>query len=413
MPKPNFLKLLKLLPSITFVSTLIGSASAFLLIALNWAENTRANNEYILFGLPIAGFFIGFIYHKYGGNSTKGNNLIIEEIQNRKTTIPLLMAPLVFMGTIITHLFGGSAGREGSAVQMGASISDNIQKLFKLDYNLRTLFLIIGISAGFSSIFGTPIAGALFGIEIVLIGKLKLKYLLPSLISAFVANYICELWPITHSVFSVEYVPSLGVENIVWVVLASFVFGLVAMSFSKTTDYMTSVFNKIKYPPLRPFVGGVVIVSLVYIVGTTKYLGLGVPIIESAFERNLFPQVFMLKLIFTSITLASGFKGGEVTPLFFIGATLGNVLSLFIPLPYSLLAAMGFVAVFSGATNTPLACSVMGIELFGFESGIYIVIACYFAYIVSGNTGIYKSQLIKINKPLTSKKDINSRLSDF
>src|SRR5690606_16945654 len=180
-----------------------------------------------------------------------------------------------------------------------------------------------------------------------------------------------------------------------WAVLAGIIFGLVAMLFSKSMHFWSNLFAKtIKYPPLRPVIGGAVLAITIYLLGTTKYIGLGIPTILSAFETHLNSYDFLLKLILTTFTLGAGFKGGEVTPLFFIGATLGNVLIWFIPLPMEMLAGMGFVAVCAGATNTPIACTVMGIELFGIGSGVFIALACTTAYLFSGHTGIYTSQII-------------------
>ncbi|MBQ51559.1 MAG: chloride channel protein, partial [Leeuwenhoekiella sp.] len=177
--------------------------------------------------------------------------------------------------------------------------------------------------------------------------------------------------------------------------LAGIIFGLVSMLFSKSTHFWSSQFKKyIKYPPLRPFIGGVVIAIAVYLIGTTKYIGLGVPTIVDSFSEAMNKYDFLVKVLFTSFTLGAGFKGGEVTPLFYIGATLGNALIWFIPLPMDLLAGMGFVAVFAGATNTPIACTIMGIELFGIESGVFIAIACSTAYLFSGHSGVYAAQII-------------------
>ena len=213
--------------------------------------------------------------------------------------------------------------------------------------------------------------------------------------AAVFANYFCEFWGISHTQYHINIIPEMSPINLFWSVLAGIIFGLVAKLFSKSTQLWSGLFKKaIKYPPLRTFVGGAIIALAVYFMGTTKYIGLGIPTIVDAFNINLNSYDFLLKVLFTSFTLGAGFKGGEVTPLFFIGATLGNVLIWFIPLPMGLLAGMGFVAVFAGATNTPLACTVMGIELFGIESGVFIALACSVAYLFSGHSGVYSSQII-------------------
>jgi len=376
------------------VGVLSGSASAFFLIFLDWATDLRENHLWIITFLPLAGLIIGLAYNYWGTEVVKGNNLLIEEFHSPKKLIPLKMAPLVLSGTLITHLFGGSAGREGTAVQMGAAISDQFSKLFSLNENDRKILLIIGISAGFAAVFGTPLAGAVFALEVMVLSKLKTEAMLPSLIAAFIADFTCTAWHVSHTQYSIPIVPDAGVVNLLWAVLAGIIFGLTSWFFSKTLQFWSNLFKSIiKYAPFRPMIGGVLIAFAVYLIGNTNYIGLGIPVIVSAFSEDLNSYDFLLKILFTTFTIGAGFKGGEVTPLFFIGATLGNALVWFVPLPIALLAGMGFAAVFSGATNTPIACTLMGIELFGMESAIFIGIACVVSYFFSGHTGIYSSQI--------------------
>ncbi|RTY71158.1 voltage-gated chloride channel family protein [Flavobacterium sp. LB2P53] len=373
-----------------------GSASAFFLVALEWVTQTRDNNNWIIWLLPIGGLAIGLGYYYWGESVVKGNNLLLKEYENPQQIIPFKMVPLVLFGTLITHLFGGSAGREGTAVQMGGAIADQFTKLFQLDVSERKTILILGISAGFASIFGTPLAGALFALEVVFFSKINLKSILLSFFVAYIAYFTVELWQVQHTHYAIPFVPSITFITLFWVVLVSILFGLVAMLFSRSTHFWGRLFSKtISFPPLRPFVGGCFIALAVYFIGTTKYIGLGVPMIIEAFSSPNASYDFLLKILFTGFTLGAGFKGGEVTPLFFVGATLGSALSLVVPLPIALLAGMGFVAVFSGATHTPIACTVMGMELFGIESGIFIGIACVLAYFTSGSVGIYNAQIVK------------------
>lgn len=378
------------------IGALTGSASAVFLWTLEWATNYREANLWIIALLPISGLIIGLSYHYYGESVVKGNNLLIEEFHSPKKIIPFKMAPLVFIGTILTHLFGGSAGREGTAVQVGGAIADQFTKILKLSDFDRKIVLITGISAGFASVFGTPLAGAIFALELMVIGRIRFEAILPSFLAAVFANYFCDVWQISHHThYTIPRVSDLTPTTILWSLLAGIIFGLVSMLFSKSTHFWGTLFKKrIKYAPLRPVIGGVILAFVVYLMGTTKYIGLGVPTIVDAFNINLNSYDFILKLLFTSFTLGAGFKGGEVTPLFFIGATLGNVLVWFIPMPMPLLAGMGFVAVFAGATNTPIACTIMGIELFGIESGIFIALACTTSYLFSGHSGIYSAQII-------------------
>jgi H+/Cl- antiporter ClcA len=396
-----------------FVGSLSGSASAWFLIFLKWAGKCRNENIWIISLLPLAGFLVALSYKYLGKEVQKGNNQLIEEVQQPKKIIPFIMAPLVLVGTVITHLFGGSAGREGTAVQMGGSIADQLSRYVKFTQWERKVLIMCGISAGFASVFGTPMAGAIFALEIIFIRKIKYDAIIPVLMSAFIANYVCDLWPITHTHYQIASVPSFNFQNVSLVILASVLFGLVSVGFSVGMNLLSSVFKKhIKNMLFRPVIGGVIVASLGYLLGY-KYLGLGVPTIVESFTKQQGGEVFAIKLILTVITLSAGFKGGEVTPLFYIGATLGSALSLVLPLPISLLAGVGFVAVFSGATNAPLACSIMGLELFGIEAGLFIFLACFVAFFVSGNTGIYSSQIIGRKKHPFLKSAVGNRLSEI
>jgi len=363
-------------------------------VALDWATNFREEHLLVIALLPLGGWIIGWTYYKIGQNSVKGNNLLLDELYQTKNPIPLRMTPLVLFGTIFTHFFGGSAGREGTAVQMGGSLADQLTKWFKLESADRRLILISGVSGGFASVFGTPLAGAIFALEWMHTGHFRWKSIFPAFWAGLVAHWVCEsLWGVGHTIYQIPEVATHTLMNLLWIIPAGIVFGLSGRLFAETSHFFSKVFSQtISYPPLRPFIGGLLIALFVWISGSTTYLGLGVPRIVEAFETPLPWYDWLAKTGLTGFTLGAGFKGGEVTPLFFTGATLGNALHGLIPLPLALLAGMGFVAVFSGATNTPMACTVMGIELFGYESGIFLAIACFIAYIFSGKGGIYTSQ---------------------
>ncbi|MFV8393488.1 voltage-gated chloride channel family protein [Flavobacterium sp. LB2P6] len=373
-----------------------GSASAFFLVALDWVTQYREHNNWMIWLLPIGGLMIGLVYYYWGKSVVKGNNLLLEEYENPQKTIPLKMAPLVLFGTLITHLFGGSAGREGTAVQMGGAIADQFTRIFKLDNTDRKTLIILGISAGFASVFGTPLAGALFALEVLYFSKISYKSIPLSFLTAYIAYFTVKFWQVKHTYYSIPILPEMSFTTLFWIIPASILFGLAAMLFSRSTHFWSHLFSKIiSFPPLRPFVGGIILAVAIYGIGTTKYIGLGIPVIVDSFSNPNASYDFILKILFTGFTLGAGFKGGEVTPLFFVGATLGSALSIVIPLPIALLAGMGFVAVFSGATHTPIACTVMGMELFGIESGIFIGIACVIAYFSSGSVGIYNAQIVK------------------
>jgi len=380
------------------IGVLVGIVTAFLMIALHWATFYREVHKSIIWFLPLAGLSVGLMYHYYGSSVAKGNNQLLEELHQSKKIIPFKMAPFIFIGTVVSHLFGASVGREGTAVQIGGAIADQFSRLFKKD---RNIFILMGISSGFAGLFGTPIAGTLFALEVLKTGKINYKAILPCLLVAVISNFtateITHLFDIPHTHYVIGTIPNLNVSNFFWTILVAIIFGVCSTFFSKGVTFFSQFSKYIKYPPLRPLIGGVLVMVLVHFIGT-KYIGLGIPTIVSSFNTVMSFYDFAIKLLLTTFCIAFGFKGGEVTPLFFIGATLGSALSMVIPLPLGLLAGMGFVAVFAGATNTPIACVFMGVELFGGEGLVFIAVACITAYIFSGHTGIYGAQWIGTSK---------------
>jgi len=381
---------------------LVGTVTAWFLIALDFVTIWRTDQIWIVNFLPLIGLGIGYAYHYFGTDAEKGNDLILEKHQAAGTTstrnssikpIPILIAPLVFISSLLTHVAGGSAGREGTAVQMGGAIADQFTALFKLNAAERKTILIMGVSAGFAAVFGTPFAAAVFALEIMSFRKIKFENIIPSFLAAFGAHYICLAWMVKHTIYSIDIIPSITVSTISWTMLAGIIFGLAAFLFTYTGKVFKGLFAKIKFEPMRPFIGGIIIALFIVVANSTKYIGLGIPTIIDAFISPAGNFDFALKILLTSLTLSAGFKGGEVTPLFFIGAALGNVLIWFIPFPMALLAGMGFVAVFAGATHCVIASIIMGIELFGIQAGMYVGLASIVAYFASGMNGIYSAKL--------------------
>lgn len=406
LDKDRYPEQIQLLPQIalwilvaSLVGVLSGSASALFLSSLDFATHLRLSHPWLLYLLPAAGVLIALTYSHYGRDVDAGSNLLIDEIHNPQKIVPLRMAPLILLSTVITHLFGGSAGREGTAVQIGGSLADQLTRLFQFNNEKRKIILMTGIAAGFSSVFGTPLAGAVFALEILTIGRLRYPALLPCFVAAIIADITCTAWGIRHTAYTITAVPPLNLTNVLWTLLAGTCFGLCAYSFSWLMHRLTKQAKKnFPSPVVRAFAGGLALIVGAVLLESDRYLGLGLPALSESFLGLVPSYDFLLKMLFTIITLSTGFKGGEVTPLFFIGATLGNALVWLIPLPLSLLAGMGFVAVFAGAANTPLACTLMAMELFGSSSGIYTALACVMSYIFSGHTGIYHSQKIEAHK---------------
>ncbi|MBS0633285.1 MAG: voltage-gated chloride channel family protein [Verrucomicrobia bacterium] len=393
------------------VGALAGSASALFLWALERVTTLRWENPWLLWLLPVAGFLIGWIYLRFGQRAEAGNNLIMEEIHEPGGGVPGRMAPLVLIGTLVTHLCGGSAGREGTAVQMGGSLAGLFGRLTRLSADNRRLLLMAGVAAGFGSVFGTPLTGAIFAMEVLVIGQVRYDALIPVLVASLAGDYTCTAWGIRHTPYHIALGEAgpfhIDPALLGKVVLVAMLFGLVSRAFATVTHTIKNTFARyVPYAPLRPVIGGVLVIALVALVGTRDYLGIGVTSPEpgavtilSAFTPDgATPWSWFWKLLFTAVTLGSGFKGGEVTPLFFIGATLGNALAWLVGAPVDLFAGLGFIAVFAGATNTPLACTVMGIELFGAGHAVYFAVACFVAYLFSGHAGIYSAQRVGVPK---------------
>lgn len=383
----------------SLVGLLSGVAASVFLISLDWVTRTRDQNQKIILALPVVGLFIGLVYHHFGKDSQKGNNLILDEIHNPQKVIPLRMAPLVLGGTLLTHLFGGSVGREGTAVQMGASLSDQLSRFFTVTDEERKILLTAGAGAGFGAAIGAPWAGVIFGMEVINVGRLRLFAWFECLVASFIGYYTTQLLHAPHSHFQVFEFPQMNFEVIAWVLLAGVGFGFAARLFSLSTHFVENLMNKwIHYPPLKPLIGGIVVVALFYLEGSFRYVGLGIPYIQDALANVSSARDPILKSIFTSLTIGTGFKGGEFIPLVFIGTTLGSALSAVIPISYHLLASVGFAAVFAGASNTPIACSIMAIEIFGPQIAPFAIAACFASYYSSGHSGIYKSQKIYFRK---------------
>lgn len=401
------------------VAIAIGSVVALFLWLLTTAIHFRFAHKWLLFLLPAAGLLIHFIYQTVGKSSEKGNNLIMDEIHQEGGGVPKRMAPVIFVTTIITHLFGGSAGREGTAVQIGGSIAAMFGKWFKLTGADMMMILTAGVAAGFGAVFGTPVTGAIFALEVLTIGRIKYDALLPALIAAVIGDITVAAWHVAHTHYYIDpFAVAAGALNgflhfdlllLVKVIIASAVFGLASLLFSGMVHEVKAICLKIfKHKWMVPVFGGLIIIGLTFLIGKPDYLSLGVDAeypgavtIPSAFNPGgAHTWSWLWKTVYTTITLGTGFKGGEVTPLFYIGATLGNTLSSLLDAPVGLFAALGFIAVFAGATNTPLACTFMGVELFGGEHVLLFAVACFTAYLFSGNSGIYGSQRIVTPKIL-------------
>jgi H+/Cl- antiporter ClcA len=382
------------------VGVACGAASAGFLVLLDLATGYRVRHEAIGYGLPVAGLAIGTLYARYGAPIKGGNNLVIDTIHDDGPEIPFRMMPMVLIGTVLTHLFGGSAGREGTAVQMGASLADYLSHRARLPRALRRQLLAAGIAGGFGSVFGTPVAGAVFGLEVVVLGRIEYEALVPALVASVVGDLTTRGLGIVHTAYPaaphVALTPLLCAK---WLVFAVAI-ALTGAAFIELVHLLKRRGERhVQHLGVRMAIGGAIVVGLWQLVGTSDYLGLGVPAIVRAFtDPGLAWWAFAAKLAFTAITLGAGFLGGEVTPLFFIGAALGGVLAPALGIPRELGAGVGLAAVFASASNTPLALSIMAVELLGANVLPHVLVVCVVAYILAGHRSIYPSQRVTRGK---------------
>ncbi len=376
------------------VGVACGFASAIFLPAREWAPGYRGRDEVVVYALPLAGLVLGLIYERWGKPIRGGNNLVLDTVHEDSPQIPYRMGPMVLIGTVLTHLFGGSAGREGTAVQMGGSLADLIAHRFQVGPETRRQILAAGIAGGFGSVFGTPIAGMIFGLEVVVIGKMEYDALFPALIASVVGDLVTRRLGIVHTAYPSPAALPLGPLLLGKWILFGLAAAATSVAFVELTHRLKRLLERrVPSLPIRMLVGGLAVVVMWKAIGTSDYLGLGVPMIVRSFTDPRLPWfAFAAKLVFTAVTLSAGYLGGEVTPLFFVGAALGNVLGRALGVPIDLAAGVGMAAVFGAAANTPIALSIMAVELLGPAVTPHVVLVSVVAYLMSGHRGIYPAQ---------------------
>ena len=357
-------------------------------------EFREHGRQWLVFLLPLAGMGMGAAYHYLGGRSHEGSNLLIDQIHEPTEWVPRRMAPLVLVGTWTSHLFGASVGREGTALQMSGSLTDGLSRLLKLTPADRRIMLIAALAGGFGAVFGVPVAGAVFALEVQAVGRLRFEPVVPALTAAIVGDRVLIALGYHHTAYA-AMLPHVTPWVLIRIAVAGLLFGIVAAAFSGFTHGLKRVMaEQVTWAPARPLMGGIVVIALVTVFGH-GYQGLSLPYLARALDGDhLSFAVFALKLLFTVVCVGTGFFGGEVTPLFVMGATLGAALALPLGLGGPLLAAVGFCAVFGAAANAPIACIIMGAELFGNGAIVPIAVGVIVAYIVSGSRGIYTSQRV-------------------
>lgn len=384
----------------SIIGLLVGASSTVFSYLMTWATNYRMAHTIIIIFLPVAGLFIVFLYHILKLDKDKGTNKVISTVNAEdKEGIPFQMSPLIIISTVLTHLFGGSAGREGAALQLGGSMAYKAGKILKLDEDDMKVIVMCGMSAAFSALFGTPMAAAIFPIEMVCVGSFYYVALVPCVIASLIASNFAANMGISPEAFTIMFVPDISIVNALKIVVLGFLCGAVSILFCTVMHTVANLYNKyIKNPYIKIFAGGLIIVALTFLLGTTDYNGAGIPIIEKAMEGEVIPYAFLLKILFTAITLGAGFKGGEIVPSFFIGSTFGCLMGHILGISPSLCAALGLIGVFCGATNCPLSSMFISFELFGFEGVHYFLIVAAISYMISGYSSLYHNQKILYSK---------------
>ena len=394
----------RLVASALAVAIACGSLSALFLRALDYVTALRFQYPDLIYGLPFAGVCMVAAYRHIGGITNRGNDLLIERIRLQNGPAAARMTPLIFASTLLSHLCGASTGREGAAVQMGGGLAALMARLTQIPEYLQRTLLVAGVSAGFASIFGTPLAGAMFAVEVATPSRPMWRHLPLALASAFLADWSARMWGINHMAYAIPttnwqqwlQLPMLGGIGV-----AALAFGMAGKMFVRMHHCILAWQDKHRLAWwLPPFIGGSLLLGISQLPGMSDYLGLGTwsanptaVTIPSAFsEHGAQAWSWLAKLALTAISLGSGFKGGEVTPLFFTGATLGNAIAGPLGLPVPLCAGLGFVAVFAGAAHTPLTGALLAAELFGWSFFPVFLAACWLAHWTCGRIGLYASQ---------------------
>lgn len=384
------------------VGTIVGLCGSAFYFGMSYVTFLRTAHPWLILLLPAGGLVIVGLYHLFHDEKDTGTNLVISAIHSGDE-LPFRMAPLIFVSTLITHLFGGSAGREGAALQMGGSIGNALGRLFRFDEKDKHVMIMCGMSAAFSALFGTPMAAAIFPMEMVSVGVMYYIALVPCVISSLVAHGIAVSFGVSNELFLIGEVPAFGILSSVKISVLAILCALVSILFCVILHQTGHLYKKLfKNPYLRVFAGGCLIVLLTCLVGSQSYNGTGINIIENCINGTVRPEAFLLKMIFTALTLGAGYKGGEIVPSFFTGAAFGCLFGNLLGFSPTLCTAVGMTSVFCGVTNSPITSLLISFELFGYDGMPYFLLATAFSYMLSGYFGLYHSQKIVYSKYKTN-----------
>ena len=376
----------------------VGCISTGFHFSIMIATMVREATPWVIFLLPIGGLIIVRCYRIVKDNKELSTNSVLSAIHSNEK-LPLKMAPLIFVSTVITHLFGGSAGREGAALQLGGSIGNGLGGLFRFNDNDKHIMIMCGMSAAFAALFGTPMAAAIFSMEVVSVGIMQYSALVPCVIASLSAFSVAQAFGVGQELFLVEWVPNFTIFSATKVSILAVLCAVLSIAFCIMLHQTEHLYKKLfKNPYLRIIVGGCFIIVLTLLVGDQTYNGTGMHVIEEAMEGHVVPYAFILKMIFTALTIGAGYKGGEIVPSFFIGATFGCLFGNVIGFAPDLCAAVGMASLFCGVTNCPITSLLISFELFGYEGMPYYLLAIAFSYMLSGYYGLYSSQRIMYSK---------------
>lgn len=378
--------------------SVVGIISTMFHFGISIATMVREANPKIIFLLPIGGLIIIRCYRIVKDEKELNTNSVLSAIHSNEK-LPLKVAPLIFVSTIITHLFGGSAGREGAALQLGGSIGNGIGQLFHFDDDDKHIMIMCGMSAAFAALFGTPMAAAIFSMEVISVGIMQYSALVPCVIASLSAFSIAQAFGVPKEFFLVEHIPNLTLLSAGKVSILAVLCAIVSICFCVMLHQTEHFYKKtFKNPYLRVFMGGCFIIILTLLVGDQTYNGSGMHVIESCIEGNVAPESFLLKMIFTALTIGAGYKGGEIVPSLFIGASFGCLFGNLIGFSPALCSAVGMTSLFCGVTNCPITSLLISFELFGYDAMPYFLLATAFSYMLSGYYGLYSSQRIMYSK---------------
>jgi H+/Cl- antiporter ClcA len=380
------------------IGIVVGLVGVAFHYGIDLAAALRYDYPWLLFLLPAGGALIVLLYRWCGMERDRGTNFVLVAVRENQP-MPLRTTPLIFISTLLTHLVGGSSGREGAALQIGGSIASRLGRLLRLDDKDSRVAVMCGMSAAFSALFGTPLTAAIFSMEVVSVGVMYYAALVPCTLSALVGLQVAQLFHVTPVSYSLSGLPALSPAAALQVGGLSILFALLSILFCKIMHLAPALYTKyLPRPVVRAALGGVLVILLTLLVGTRDYNGAGMEVISRAIAGEASPAAFLLKILFTAVTLGAGFKGGEIVPVFFTGATFGCIAGPLLGLAPSFSAGLGMVSVFCGVTNCPMTSLLLAFELFGGAGLPFFALACAVSYMLSGYTGLYSEQKIVYSK---------------